>query len=457
MIPRWLPLYLLGIVALTLFPFSAPECPRPGWVMRMGAFDFFANLLAFLPIGLALYRSSLARMLALAFGLSFTIEFCQQWLPRQQDVTDLIANTAGAWVGWLTARTWRARWPGPLLHPITRRLLLRGSAVVIFAATAWQALSSPAHDFSNWVPLPLTIGNSAYGDRPWMGELSELAVYDRVIAPGGEARRQEQTDAPVLWAEGGPILWVRFTGETPVGRVDGPGGPIAFTPRVDETTILSPSGLTLLPSGIVLDSWVADHVTAGLRDAGRLSLDVRLRAHVKRQHGPARIVALGDGGRFRNFMLAQRGSTYLARVRTPANGRGGTNVEIETPPGIVNLEAQHILVVYDGSNGRMWVDGVCEDDCPIAIGTAPLLVGPLLGVSIVVCTSFGGLALATVTRRRDLRLLLTALGGAGAWTLLAWLGAWSYMPDFGIEAAALGVAAVAATVPILLKRGPSPG
>ncbi len=452
MIPRWLPLYLLGIAALTLFPFSAPECPRPGWVMRMGGFDFVANLLAFLPIGLALHRSSLARMLALAFGLSLTIEFCQQWLPRQQDVTDLLSNTSGAWVGWVVARAWRARWPGPLLHPITRRLLLRASAAAFLTATAWQAFSSPAHDFSNWVPLPLAIGNSAYGDRPWMGELSELAVYDRALVPGGEARRQEQADTPVLWAEGGPILWIRFSGESPLGRVDGPGGPIAFTPRVDESTILSPTGLTLLPSGIVLDSWVADHVTALLREVGQLSLDVHLRAFVKRQHGPARIVALGDGGRFRNFMLAQRSSTYIARVRTPATGRGGTNVEIETPPGVVNLEEQHVLVVYDGSNGRMWVDGICESDSPIAIGTAPLLVGPLLGVSIVVCTAFGGLAFATLTRRRDLRLLLTTLGGAAAWTLLAQLGAWSYLPDFELEAAALGAAAVASTIPVLLKR-----
>jgi hypothetical protein len=452
MFPRWLPLYLLGIAALTLFPFSGPECPRPGWVMRFAAVDFWANVAAFVPIGMALYRSRFARTLMLAFGLSLTIELCQKWLPRQQDVGDLVSNTSGALLGWVVARYWTARWPGPLLRPVTRRLLLWAAALSVVLAVGYQALSSRGHDFSNWAAFPLVVGNSAYGDRPWMGDVSELAIYDRPLRPGEEPGLASPDGSPVLWAEGGPILWVRFADEDPHGRIDGPGGPVVFTPRVGDSTLLTDRGLTLLPSGIAFEPWVSDHVTASLREAGQMSLIVRLRPHVLRQHGPARIVALGDGGRFRNFMLAQRGSLYVARLRTPSNGRGGTIAEVETAPGTVKLQEQVLRLVYDGSDGQLWVDGVCEDDSPIAIGTAPLLVGPLLGVSIVVCTALGGLGLAAVTRRRGLRLLLTAVGGAAMWSLLWWLGAWAYLPGFGFEAKLLGIASVAATVPILVLR-----
>lgn len=453
MFPRWLPLYLLGIAALTLFPFVAPDCPRPGWILRMGTFDSIANFVAFVPIGLALYRSTLWRTLLLAFGLSLTIELCQQWLPRQQDVGDLLTNTSGAAVGWVLARFWTARWPGPLMRPVTRRIALRASAGAVLAAVAFQALWSPAHDFSNWASFPLVVGNSAYGDRPWMGEISELALYDRALGAQEEIRQLGADDAPVLWAEGGPVLWVRFAGDPPTGRADGPTGPIAFAPRVDESTFLSPTGLTLLPSGIALEPWVSEHVIGLLREAGQLTLDVRLRPHVLHQHGPARIVALGDGGRLRNFMLGQRSSTYIARIRTPGNGLGGTHVELETEAGVVGLEEQRLRVVYDGSNGRLWVNGICEDDGSIAIKTAPLLVGPLLGISIVACTAFGGLTLATTTRRRGPRLLLTTLGGIIGWAVLWMLDAWAYLPDFGAEAALLSLAAIVVTLPILMKRG----
>ena len=102
--PRWLPLYLLGIAALTLFPFAPPECTPGGWVVRWGVVDFSANLLAFVPIGLALHRSPRLRALLLAFALSLTIEMCQHWLPRLQDVSDLISNTLGAGLGHLLGR-----------------------------------------------------------------------------------------------------------------------------------------------------------------------------------------------------------------------------------------------------------------------------------------------------------------------------------------------------------------
>ena len=56
MLPRWLPLYLTGIVALTLFPFLSPACEPGGWTLRIGLTDIVANTLAFVPIGLALRR-----------------------------------------------------------------------------------------------------------------------------------------------------------------------------------------------------------------------------------------------------------------------------------------------------------------------------------------------------------------------------------------------------------------
>jgi hypothetical protein len=452
MFPRWLPLYLLGIAALTLFPFQAPDCPRPGWSLRMESVDFGANLLAFLPIGLALYRSRLWRALLLAFGLSLTIELCQRWLPRNQNVVDLLSNTLGAAIGWGIARFWTARWPGPLLRPVTRRLALWAGAIAVTATVGMSATSSPRHDFSNWESFPLVIGNSARGDRPWMGELSEIAIYDRAIGPGIQTKRAAPDDAPVLWAQGGPILWLRFAEDAATGRLDGPSGPVRFSPEIGDSTFVTQSGLTLRPSGIALEPWVSDHVSSRLREQGEMTVDLRLRAGAERQQGPARIVALGDGGRFRNFMLGQRRSGYVARIRTPANGRGGRRVEVETGNHSVTMREQQLRLIYDGSDGQLWVDGICTDDSPIAIATAPRLVGSLLGLSIVTCTALCALAVGLIVRRPYLRIGLSVLAGGAAWAVLRSLETWAHLPNFDTTAAALGVLSVVTAAPILLWR-----
>ena len=258
MFARWLPLYLLGIAALTLFPFHPPECGPTGWVMRFGKVDFAANLLAFVPIGVALRRSTLVRAVVLCFGLSLTIEFCQGYLPRFQDVGDLLANTLGGLVGHRVGVVWTARWPGPLLRPVTGRILLRSAAVTLLASALVSAWLAPRHDFSNWLPSPLTVGNSPLGSQPWMGDIYEIALFDRALEAGEAAARGTGPQNPALWMDGGPILWLLFGKESRPGRVDGPEGPIRYRPPVGPSTVMTQAGLRLAPSGVGLARWVAD-------------------------------------------------------------------------------------------------------------------------------------------------------------------------------------------------------
>jgi hypothetical protein len=449
MFPRWLPLYLLGLAALTLFPFAPPECESGGWVVRWGVTDFSANLIAFVPIGLALHRSTRTTAIALAFTLSLTIELSQHWLPRLQDVSDLISNTLGAVIGYESGRAWVARWDGPLFRAVTWRAALWVATPMLLALPVVESFGAPANDFSNWHPYPLVIGNTAYGDRPWMGEVSSLAIFDRPLAPRETAPSGAQPDEPALWAEGGPILWLRFGAEHATGRIDGPAGPVRYLPEVptaDETH--SRTGLRLVPSGLRLDDWVSNHVVERLRETGTLTVDLGLQADVLYQHGPARIVSLGDGGRFRNLMLAQQSSGLVARIRTPANGRGGMNAEVESY-NVVTQQPQDVRLTYDGSHAVLLVDGVCEDATHMALANAGAVLGPFLGVNLVVCTALSALALATLGNGRGRRLGLAFVGAASAFALLYAVGAWDHLVQFNGLALVLGALSFGATVPIL--------
>lgn len=449
MFPRWLPLYLLGIAALTLFPFLPPDCARLGWVLRASSTDFIANVLAFVPIGLALHRSPVLRAVAFGFALSLAIETAQGFLPRLQDAADLMSNTLGALVGHRIAVAWRRRWDGPLFRPVTRRAAVFLVAPVLLIGALAEAFVAPASDFSNWTTFPLVIGNSPQGDRPWIGELSEVMVFDRSLGAGEATPSEEDPVVPALWAEGGPILWLHFEEEEPTGRIDGPSGPVRYSPEVTSATAVTASGLRLLPSGVFLEDWVSDHVVERLRGTGELSVDVRMRSGAEVQHGPARLVSMGNGRHLRNFMLAQRGSRLIGRIRTPANGIGATRSEMETQPGSVTGDPQHVRLTYDGYRGAIHIDGVCHDSSHMALSTALPMMGPFLGVTIVLCTALPALAAASFTRRPRRRLLLALLGGGATWCLLLASGIWGYLGGYTGIAATLGGLALLATVPLL--------
>ncbi len=94
-------------------PWSAFE-PTWGYVQ-----DILINLGGFVPFGfvVAAYFSIKARgrrliMIVVLFGflLSLTIESLQSWLPtRDSDLTDVITNTIGTWLGAILSRRWLPR------------------------------------------------------------------------------------------------------------------------------------------------------------------------------------------------------------------------------------------------------------------------------------------------------------------------------------------------------------
>lgn len=450
MFPRWLPLYLLGIAALTLFPFTPGVATSPGWTMHFWAFDFAANVLVFVPIGVALHRARWWRVLSFAFALSLAIEVCQHWLPRQQDVNDLIANTLGAAAGLVLARAWTHRRPGPLLRSTTIRRGLWVATPLFLALVFAEAVWSPDYDFRNWERYPLVIGNSAGGMHPWTGNVSEIRIYDHDLGAGEGPSRSADPTEPALWVEGGPILWLRFSEGQAIGRIDGPHGPVRVAPDPSRAREVEPSGLILHPSGLTLEPWVSDHVVDRLRKTGQVTLDVRLRADSTQQFGPAYIVALGRGAPNHDLLLAQLGSALVAGIRTPATGRSARRAQPETHAGAVTGESQHVRLAYDGVHAVIRVDGECEADSDLALANAPPLRGTLLGATIVLCTALPTLLVGRATRG-TFGVALGVAAGCASWLACWAVGTWDHAGAFTPIAAGLGGLAIAASLPLLVR------
>ena len=440
-VPTWFPLYGAMLLAVTLTPLW-PSCAATPFVWRLNVRDFLQNVLLFLPLGFALRQLPWAGLGLLALGLSGGIEFAQSHLPRAPGGMDSVANTLGALLGQkLRPPNASALWPRPgqpLLVAVA--LLLLVSSVVLSSRLV-------PNDLSNWEEYDLIIGNELTGDRPWEGEIAELAIFDRAIkkdpAPVG-------TGDPPSWREGGPILWLGF--EPPArARVDGPAGPrpLAIPDPLPAGLALG-RNLSVQGGGWVLPRWAAEAVRERLTASGELSVTARLRVASRDTFGPARIVSLSHTPYLRNFTLGQSRADLVLRVRTPHTSDNGMEPEIRSSGGALTTRPQSVRATFHGPYGRIFVDGRCYGDLLYPAEYAVWPIGSGIAFTILTCCAAVALGAASLVARGERRRIAAFwIGGSAAWMILWLTDTWARFPTYDSVAAAVGVAGMLSALPLV--------
>jgi hypothetical protein len=199
-------LTLMAIVAYSLTPFELPDADPERWervsrflVMQSWALGgsplgLIFHFWLFVPIGVAViaerggddWRSALKFLWVVILPVILCIEAYQVLLPgRHAHIADLMAHIAGTLVGagigrlfchlWLRMRRGYVRHE----HGVATALLVAGALLVIgvlvVPAMSWLSLDSWPRKYH------LLIGNEVGGERPWLGEIQYLAIYDRGV------------------------------------------------------------------------------------------------------------------------------------------------------------------------------------------------------------------------------------------------------------------------------------
>ena len=446
-VARWLPLYLVAVAALTLFPFSDRLC-APQRFASLSFGDLLANVILFVPLGLGLrLRSSLAVASAAAL-LSVGIELAQVWLPRVPNALDVVWNSLGAVIGH-RLRPHARRLPHARLLPDRDRgtgALVLGP--VLLALVIAAAHAKPANDFSSWKRFPVQIGNESGGERPWWGRVSEIRIYDRAVPPepdptGSNARP---------WSQGGPILTLRFGDELHV-RSDGPEGPRSLRLPYPRQAPMNPGpgGLDLVPSVLRLPPVVSEHLLARLRSRHELTATARVSPSTGHMVGPARIVSFSAGPLRSNWMLGQEDRDVVFLVRTPLARSDPPVARTASSPLTPGEHA--VRALHDGLRSVIWVDGECRLEALTSLEAAPFPFGWGLGLAVVTSTSLFALSASRLPLRSVRRAPRAAcgLGAIVAWVALWQSGAWSHLPGFDAPALGLGAAAWLAALPLTCR------
>jgi hypothetical protein len=198
---------------------------------------------------------------------------------------------------------------------------------------------------------------------------------------------------------------------------------------------------------------VARRVYERLVATNQFSVAARVHPRDLTLAGPARILSLSADPRRRDFTLGQQLRNVVLRVRTPQTGPNGTEPAVETVDQPLTGELQTLVATFQGQRARIDVDGRCrvERFYPIALGPSPLTED--IGLTVVGLTAMAGLGAAGLAGARRRRRVAGLIAGVvGSWTLLWALGAWSHLAGFSAIAPVLGLAVVAAALPVAWSR-----
>ena len=249
---RW---YLLGVwtaavLFLTLTPDSAESDPASLFCILCGDFalrNLILNVLLFIPLGVGLHRRiGVLGAVVTGLALSIGIELAQLTVPgRFSALGDVIANTAGAWVGaGLTADAQRWLFPTTTTRESLRWVWSGAAATAVLLSGLLLTPSAPDGDFfGNWTP---EVGGLApYPGRIVSASLGRIPVpSERLIdAPRVAAAlaAQEPLSLVFVAAESpnrrAPLFRLIGEAQREVLRIDVDGADVLVRPRYLSTRV----------------------------------------------------------------------------------------------------------------------------------------------------------------------------------------------------------------------------
>lgn len=377
---------LLLILYTTLFPFDfvSRENNLLGEVGRRfdfslvkpdAPFDFFRNIILFLPIGFGIsYQAQkkergkiwcLLTALILGFSLSLAVELLQVFLPgRDPSLSDILANTFGSFVGYLCFYFWGNSIIDYLVDDLVGKVkaqlsLTRLTAVFIGYAFFFLIVSIYLQSqtrLNNWdSTYPLMLGNEQTGDRPWQGYISEIDMTNRALSEEkvklafSEKRTVASVMAPLLisYQLNGQVRYRDQAGLSPDLSWQG-----VDVPDPNETAAF------LTPRQWLETTAPVTRLTDKLRETSQLTINAVIASASTEQEGPARIISISADPFRRNFTLGQEKADLIIRLRTPLTGENGREPELAVPNVFLEPGLHHLVISYDGSNLRLYVDGL---------------------------------------------------------------------------------------------------
>ncbi len=350
---------VVWIVALSLCPFDFSGGKEDILDRLRAAFDVFfpqdfavalVHFLGFAAMGFLGYkahqpwlesRGKWQILIIIAVGCA-ALEAAKLWIPlRHAMAADLAVKILGATAGAVLA-TWTAQ--GNTTHRWFPRLaaVVAGMSLAAWGMVGLKPLFGEVR--LDWNPgFRLIVGNEGDGSRPWDGEVSELALFDRALN-AAEIRSLQTTD--------GSDALVSYQLSRNSGKPAAPGGKLA----AESSLVMATNIGTVGGSSYLATPGPAEPLTRSIIRSGAFTVAAKIDINNTDQTGPARIVGISKDSTSRNFSLGQKHDELVLRVANGANGPNGTRFALQQKA--LAKGPQNIVAIYDQGYSEMFVNGV---------------------------------------------------------------------------------------------------
>jgi glycopeptide antibiotics resistance protein len=373
-------IYLGYVLVATLYPFKftgvhwdSVRQSLSGFFVFSSPKDFILNVVLFIPLGVLLYRrlcaarnklSAIAIAALVAAGTSLAIEILQSVFQRQPEAFDVLANALGAGAGAMTAAFWPNRFAA-IVAGYGKRLEWAGMVVamtLLFGAVPFVlSIVQFIAPFGVWnARFSFLLGNEATLDRPWLGRVHFVAVYNRALSAEEIHGRYSRGPAGMGSPEGLVSLYTFCEGEGHIVHDRSGVEPtldLSVEPADGVRWLEAANGVEFVRPAVLRSREPARKLAAGSRATGELGIEAWVTPRDDNQRGPARIVSFSRSPIARNFTLAQEGSKIDFRLRTPLTGRNGALLTLTTSDILESLEIVHLVATYKDGVERLYVNG----------------------------------------------------------------------------------------------------
>jgi hypothetical protein len=196
-----------------------------------------------------------------------------------------------------------------------------------------QATTKIAGQCSNWDSnFRLALANELTRDRPWLGELHCVAIYDRALGSRQIARNFKGSRDKTA---GSPIVLYNFRQGQGDAIKDVSDGSKPLNLKISDASAvkwLSSGGLRVNASTLISSNVPASKVIKAVRKSHEMTIEAWVKCANINQTGPARIVTVSGDPSQRNFTLGQKDGAYEMRFRTTSTSSNGEPA-LSTPGG----------------------------------------------------------------------------------------------------------------------------
>jgi VanZ family protein len=323
--------------------------------------DVVLNIVLFIPFSFStthlLHRRKLnwifilIAILLASSGLSFMIEVLQIFLPsRSPTLTDIISNTLGGFLGFfLSGQIALKQWNKLHLFKVLTACFIAYTTFILLVSTPLPSTANLRNWDSNF---PLQIGNESTGNRPWQGYISNLDIIDRSISKSEVEGIFIEKNSLINFKDS-LITSYKLTGEN------------NYQDHVGHSPNLSWQGKShnlQETKNIFLDSsrWLstetpASFITEKIRHSSQFTLITTVATANTKQAGSPRIIALSKNPHQRNFMLGQKSSSLVFRLRTPVT-ENRRDLQLVIPGIFEDTKFHHLIISYANSILKIYVD-----------------------------------------------------------------------------------------------------